>query len=66
MPDFGGMFDKAKEKLSENSDKVNDGLDKAKESADEKTGGKYSDQLDKGQEKVQGYVDEQGSDRDQN
>lgn len=61
MPDFSEMFNKAKEKLSDNSDKVSDGLDKAKEFADEKTGGRFSDQLDQGQEKVEGFIDESGS-----
>jgi hypothetical protein len=62
VPDFNEMFDKAKEKLSENSDKDSDGLDKAKDFVDEKTGGRFSDQLDKGQEKAQEFLDEQGSD----
>lgn len=41
-----GLFDKAKEKLGENGDKV----DKAGDFVDEKTGGEHADQVDKGQD----------------
>lgn len=47
-----GMFDKMKNKASdvtdEHGDKVGEGLDKAGEFADEKTGGKHGDKIDQG------------------
>lgn len=42
-----GIFDKAKDKLG-NSDQVDSGIDKAADTADEKTGGEHSEQIDKG------------------
>jgi hypothetical protein len=47
---FGDEFDQLKDKetLGQHGDKVEQGVDKAHESADEKTNGKYSDKLDKG------------------
>ncbi len=45
-----GIFDKAKDALSEHSDKVDQGIDKAGDMVDEKTGGKYVGQVDQGQE----------------
>lgn len=45
-----GLFDKAKEKLGENGDKVDQGVDKAGDVVDEKTGGEHADQVDKGQD----------------
>ena len=43
-----GIFDKAKDALSEHSDKVEQGLDKVADLADQKTGGKHSAHIDKG------------------
>ena len=45
-----GIFDKAKDALSEHSDKVDEGIDKGGDLVDEKTGGKYVGQVDQGQE----------------
>lgn len=45
-----GIFDKAKDALSEHSDKVAPVIDKAGDAIDEKTGGKYVGQVDKGQQ----------------
>lgn len=63
MPEFGEMFDKAKDAVSEHSDQVSEGLDKGREFVDDKTGGKYGDQLQQGQEKVEGFMggDDRGS-----
>ena len=62
MPDFGEMIGKAKDKLSQHSDKVDEGMEKGKDFINEKTDGKYSDQLDKGQEKLGDYLgDDSGS-----
>ncbi|MET7995059.1 antitoxin [Amycolatopsis sp. NPDC005232] len=53
---MAGMFDKAKEKLQEfagqHPDKVDQGVDKAADVADEKTGGKHGDQIQQGADKL--------------
>ena len=56
-----GLFDKAKDAISarqddiknlasHHSDQVVQGIDKAGNTVDDKTGGKFSDQIDKGQD----------------
>lgn len=45
-----GIFDKAKDALSEHADKVGTGIDKAGDAVDQKTGGKYADRVDQGQD----------------
>jgi len=50
--DLGDITDKAKNLLEENADKVDDGIDKAAELVDEKTGGKFSDKIDTAAEKL--------------
>ncbi|MBV7296093.1 antitoxin [Corynebacterium sp. TAE3-ERU12] len=51
-----GFLDKAKNKAqefaSDNPDKVEKGLDKAGDVANDKTGGKYADKIEKGQDIV--------------
>ena len=44
---FDEMKDKAKDLLGQHSDQAEQGIDKARDLADEKTGGKHSDQIDK-------------------
>lgn len=43
-----GIFDKAKDLLNQHPDKVEQGLDRAAGLADQKTGGKHADKIDKG------------------
>lgn len=43
-----GIFDKAKDVLSQHPDKVDQGLDRAGDLADQRTGGKHADKIDKG------------------
>lgn len=54
-------FDEIKNKItdavSEHGDKVEDGIDKAAEFADEKTGGKFSDHIDTGSDKASEFMD---------
>lgn len=45
-----GIVDKGKDLAAENSDKIDDVVDKAGDFIDNKTGGKYSDKIDKVQE----------------
>jgi len=42
-----GLFDKAKKLVEGNKDKVADGVDKATDVVDDKTGGKHTEHLDK-------------------
>ena len=53
-----GFMYKAKGMFKGNQDKVNDGVDKAADLADDKTGGKYSDHIDTGAEKAKDVVDD--------
>ena len=52
-----GIVDKAKEMLSGHSDQVKNGVDKAADKADERTGGKYGDQIDMGADKMKDGMD---------
>jgi hypothetical protein len=45
-----GIFDKAKDALSDHPEQVGQGIDKLGDLADEKTGGKYADKVDQGQD----------------
>jgi len=54
---IGDFVDKAKDMAADNADKVKDGIEQAGDIADEKTGGKYSDKIDQGQEAAKDYVD---------
>lgn len=54
---IGDFVDKAKDLAAENKDRVDDVIDKAGDMIDEKTGGKYSDQVDKGQEAAKDFVE---------
>ena len=42
-----GLFKKAKDAAAEHGDKIADGVDKATDMIDDKTGGKFSDKLEK-------------------
>lgn len=52
-----GFMDKAKDALGEHGDKVDAGIDKAADIADEKTDGKYSDHIDTGADKAKEVLD---------
>ena len=45
-----GIFDRAKDALSEHSEQVAAAIDKVGDLVDEKTEGKYTEQVDKGQD----------------
>jgi hypothetical protein len=47
-----GIFDKLKGAVKGHGDKVGEGLDKAADVADEKTGGKHSEHIDTGVDKA--------------
>ncbi len=50
------LFDKAKNLLEENADKVEGAVDKLAEVVDEKTGGKHKDQIDKGADRAKNAI----------
>ncbi|HEY6813741.1 MAG TPA: antitoxin [Propionibacteriaceae bacterium] len=58
-----GIFDKAKDAMSGQQDKVDAGVEKAGDMVDEKTGDKYTEQVDQGQEmakdRLSGYTSDQ-------
>jgi hypothetical protein len=58
------MFDKfrrkAKKMASDHPDKINKGLGKVGDIVDKRTGGKYSDKIDKGEEAAGEYVRKTG------
>jgi hypothetical protein len=47
-----GIFDKIKDLVGGNADKVKDGLDKAGDMIDEKTGGEHTDKIDMATDKI--------------
>jgi len=53
MPDF---MDQAKKLAGEHEDLVDKGLDRAEQDAEERTGGKYNDQIKQGEEKAEGFL----------
>jgi len=55
---IGDFIDKAKDMMSGNKDKAKDGLEKTADMVDEKTGGKFSDQVDKGEEAAKDFVED--------
>lgn len=58
-----GMFDKIKEAAAEHGDKIegvtDNALDKASEMIDEKTGGKFSDQIQQGRDIADSHIGEE-------
>jgi MT0933-like antitoxin protein len=53
MPDF---MDQAKNLASEHSDLVDKALDQVEHEAENRTGGKYNDQLQQGEDKLEGFL----------
>ncbi|MFC3850662.1 antitoxin [Corynebacterium hansenii] len=51
-----GIFDKAKQFAADNPDKVSQGIDKAGDAIDERTGGKHSEQIDKAQDAARKHL----------
>ncbi|MBW0274410.1 hypothetical protein ATM97_09305 [Nocardia sp. MH4] len=51
-----GLLGKGKEAAAQNADKINDAVDKAGTFIDDKTGGKYSDKIEKGKDAAKKVV----------
>jgi hypothetical protein len=57
MGTFDEMKDKAQDAAGEHSEQVDQGMEKAGEFVDEKTGGKHTDKIDRGVDKAGEAVD---------
>ena len=57
-----GIFDKAKDAVSEHSEQIDAGIDKAGDLVDDKTQGKYVEQVDQGQELAKDKLSEMRTD----
>ncbi|MEV4655065.1 antitoxin [Micromonospora sp. NPDC049301] len=55
---MGDFMDKAKDFADKHDKQVDQGLDKAGDMADKRTGGKYDDQIDKGVDQAQSRTGE--------
>ena len=55
-----GLLDKLKGMIGGNADKVVDGVDKATDMVDDKTGGKFTEHLDKVDDAVENALDDDG------
>jgi hypothetical protein len=58
-----GIFDKAKDAMSGQQDKVDAGVEKAGDMVDEKTGDKYTEHVDQGQEMAKDKLSDFASDQ---
>jgi hypothetical protein len=58
-----GLMDTVKGWFGGNKDTVKGGIDKAGDAVDDKTGGKYTGQVDKAQETAKDAVDKIGDDQ---
>ncbi|MGB3185095.1 MAG: antitoxin [Ornithinimicrobium sp.] len=56
-----GLMDKATDAASEHPDKVDSGIDKGSDYADDKTGGKHTDQIDSAGDKARDSLGGDGS-----
>jgi MT0933-like antitoxin protein len=56
MPDFRKLAAKARGLLGEHKDQADEGIKKAGESADQHTGGHYSDHIQQGEQRAQDYL----------
>jgi len=57
-----GSLDEAEELAGQHADKVENAIDRAAGVADEKTGGKYAEHIDKGAEAAGGFVGDESGD----
>jgi hypothetical protein len=59
-----GLLDKIKDMLSGNVDKAKDGVAKAGDMIDEKTGGEFTDKIDIVEEKIGYVIEDQAAEGD--
>jgi len=60
MPDFGELADKAKDFAGDHPDQVKEGMDKAGDFADDKTGNRFDNQIKEGEQKADDYLGDGG------
>lgn len=53
-----GFLDKIKDLVGGNADKAKDGVDKAADVVDDKTGGQHTDKIDMGADKINEVIDD--------
>jgi hypothetical protein len=53
---MSNFFDEAKKLASEHSDLTDKGLDEAVKQAEQRTDNKYDNQIEQGEEKLEGYL----------
>jgi hypothetical protein len=56
-----GLLDKAKGMISGREDKAKQGIDKAADMADDRTGGKYTERIDQGGDMAKDRIDDLGA-----
>jgi hypothetical protein len=56
MPDFGELFEKAKDLAGEHPDQVHSGVEKAEEFAKKKLGDQFGDQIEQGGNALEGFL----------
>ena len=56
MPDFSEFEDKAKQLASEHPEQVDEGLKRAGEFADQRTGGRFGDEIQQGEQRAEDYL----------
>ena len=54
--DFGGLADKAKKMAEQHPDQVDQGIEKAGDAVDERTGGQHAEQVDKAQDALRDRI----------
>jgi hypothetical protein len=60
VPDFSEFEDKAKQLASEHPDQVDEGLQHAGEFADQRTGGRFGDEIQQGEQRAEEYLGTSG------
>jgi hypothetical protein len=63
--DLDDVKNKAADLVDEHGDKIKDGIDKAADFADDKTGGKHTDKIDSVADKAKDALDKLGSPKDE-
>ena len=66
MPDFSEMADKAKDVAGSHDKQSDEGLDKAADFANDKTGGGHESQIQSGEDKAENFLGVEDQDKDQN
>ena len=64
MPDFGELFDKAKDLAGDHPDQVHSGVEKAEEFAKGKFGDQFGDQIEQGGNAVENFLGVNGNGND--